>query len=321
MSEAFSLNHSGIAPNSKADLSFAQISLDSECSVFSLQGPDAERYLHARTTQDIKTLGELECKKALLLNAQGKIFAAFWILRKSKDSFHLITHGKADETFLEELLRFKVADRFECSQLTPDAILLLSDAQRPQLEEIFSAIPDSSETFFEDPNSQSLLLPLRLRLSNGLNYLVVSTTQDLTKKLQTNSSATIELFHLLRIHSMLPWMKHDLSSKTSATEIAYNEYISFTKGCYTGQEVVEMSTARGRPNYRLIQVFGKQDTAPTSGSALSDPTSGKEIGFITRGVFNAATKEFASLAFVKTNAEVRDQLLLNEAPLSVKEDD
>ena len=120
---------------------------------------------------------------------------------------------------------------------------------------------------------------------------------------------------------MLPWMPHNITSKTSATEIIYNDYISFTKGCYTGQEVVEMSTARGRPNYKLIQVSGKQDAAPTSGSSLSDPVGEKEIGFITRGVFIPETKAFVSLAFIKSNAEVGSGLLLKGSLLSVKQDD
>lgn len=311
MSEAFLLDNLYTTAES-----YGHIALDTEFSIFLIQGPDAERYLHARTTQNIKALAEHAQAKALILSAQGKIFGAFSVLRKSTDAFYLLTHGKADESFLEELLRFKVADRFACREIIADCFLLCNAKQ--QLEAIFGTLPQSDELFIEEATSQSLLVPLQLR--NGLSYIVISQSFELSTKLKSTPSAPLASFHWQRIQSLIPWMAHDITSKTSGTEIHYQDYISFTKGCYTGQEVVEMSTARGRPNYKLIQVSGKQDAAPTSGAALNDPASSKEIGFVTRGVFIPNTQTFLSLGFVKSNVEIGSQLLLNGTPLSVKQD-
>ena len=57
-------------------------------------------------------------------------------------------------------------------------------------------------------------------------------------------------------------------------------HISYTKGCYTGQEIVERVRSRGQVNRRRVELIFSGTGVPSAGDALS--AEGKEVGFVTR---------------------------------------
>ncbi|MBL7663083.1 hypothetical protein JNK13_10075 [bacterium] len=89
--------------------------------LFCLSGPDAERYLHNRTTQNIKALEIEQSREALITTPQGKLQGKCLIFRKAKDQFLIladISPSSPAELFLQALLQFKVADRFEVIKMS-----------------------------------------------------------------------------------------------------------------------------------------------------------------------------------------------------------
>ena len=92
---------------------------------YQVSGPDAERYLQGRITQNVKTLAVGETKWSLLLTPNGKIQGKFLISRGASDAFYIATdpmpNDEAIAEFESALLQFKVAD-----QLTLERVELLS---------------------------------------------------------------------------------------------------------------------------------------------------------------------------------------------------
>src|SRR5262249_50854254 len=72
----------------------------------------------------------------------------------------------------------------------------------------------------------------------------------------------------LRIEAGIPWYGIDMDEGRIVLEVGLEGAISFKKGCYLGQEVVERATARGHVNRRLTGLVVQDDTLPASGDKL-----------------------------------------------------
>src|SRR6185436_9144007 len=73
---------------------------------------------------------------------------------------------------------------------------------------------------------------------------------------------------VLRIESGLPWHGRDVTAETLALEAPYDAAISFRKGCYLGQEVMERVTARGHVNRKLVGLVLAGAHPPPAGTRL-----------------------------------------------------
>jgi folate-binding protein YgfZ len=78
-----------------------------------------------------------------------------------------------------------------------------------------------------------------------------------------------------------PWFGYDFGEKQIPHEAALElSHISYTKGCYTGQEIVERVRSRGQVNRRRVELLFSGDVVPEPGVELI--AEGKTVGFVTR---------------------------------------
>jgi aminomethyltransferase len=84
-----------------------------------------------------------------------------------------------------------------------------------------------------------------------------------------------------RLAQGVPWFGYDFGEKQIPHEAGLeNSHISYTKGCYTGQEIVERVRSRGHVNRRRVGLLFSGDAVPEAGAALT--LDGKEAGYVTR---------------------------------------
>ena len=239
----------------------------SKHQAYSITGEDADRYLQGRITQDIKSLNsnEKSSTESLLLSPQGKIQAKFNI-HKTDTGYTVITDPS--EEFEKDLLQFKVADH------------VIIDKIEGSIISIIGANNIESNTSF--------------RYSNK-NFDLISTDIDKDIKILEEDGfkeGTEEQRANLRILANKPEFGTDIDSNISATEIPHSDLISFTKGCYSGQEVVEMSIARGKPNKGLVKVISEQKI--TDKEIFSTKDKEKKCGFIQ------TTSDKIAFAYIKS---------------------
>ena len=91
--------------------------------------------------------------------------------------------------------------------------------------------------------------------------------------------AGLEAYDVLRIESGVPWHGRDVTAETLALEAPYETVISFRKGCYLGQEVMERVTARGHVNRKLVGRRDPGDAVPETGTRLY--AGDREVGWLT----------------------------------------
>src|ERR1700730_6701625 len=85
----------------------------------------------------------------------------------------------------------------------------------------------------------------------------------------------------LRLEQGVPWFGYDFGEKQIPHEAGLEvSHISYTKGCYTGQEIVERVRSRGQVNRRRVELIFSGSHVPSTGEVLT--SEDKEVGFVTR---------------------------------------
>ncbi len=273
------------------------------CLILKISGADATRYLHGRLTQNIKSLENFQTAKSLVLTAQGKIQGKFTIL-KDQDSFLIISDPLSTkeerEDFVRAILQFKVSDDVKIEELNNSyrLIKVLGQKAKESLGKSFATTLANNKfsklengiIIAENFPFFDLLYPTNLQaeICDKLDRVGVK-------------SCELELFEALRICYKIPRMKLDLDEKVVATEIDITDLVSFDKGCYAGQEVVEMSTARGRPNRKLVLLKAQTIKEINRGEEILTTAENKPCGHISSTFFLKSEKLAISLGFIKSS--------------------
>lgn len=100
---------------------------------------------------------------------------------------------------------------------------------------------------------------------------------------------------ILRLEAGIPKYGADVDENTIILEAGYRDAISFTKGCYVGQEVVARATHIGRVNKQLAKIeIDSREPPPPRSKLFSE---GREAGFVTSTAFSPALEKVVGLAY------------------------
>jgi folate-binding protein YgfZ len=106
-----------------------------------------------------------------------------------------------------------------------------------------------------------------------------------------------DALEILRLEAGYPKYGVDVDENTIILEAGYKDAISFTKGCYLGQEVVARVTHIGRVNKNLVQFQTDSDNVPGPKSKLQ--ASGKEAGYVTSAAYSPGLKAVVGLGYAQ----------------------
>ncbi|HEY2311633.1 MAG TPA: hypothetical protein VGH46_11050 [Gaiellaceae bacterium] len=230
-------------------------------------GPDAADYLQRMVSNDVEALSPGEACPALLLTAKARVIAPLVVLRRTDDDFLLLTEPGLGEVVRAQLVRMRLRAHCEIEPEEHDSVLVFGGP-----EGFATDWPGARET-----------------LDSGLAPTLNG-----------------EELELRRIESCVPRWEREIDDRILPAEAGLDEtHVSFSKGCYPGQEPVARLHFRGHPN-RALRVI-ELDELPEYGTPLLH--DGREVGRVT----SAARREdgtVVALAYVRT--EVPD-----DAPLAL----
>jgi len=129
---------------------------------------------------------------------------------------------------------------------------------------------------------------------------------------------------VLRVEAGIPWFGVDMNTDTRVSDTPLEQYaVSYTKGCYLGQEVVAKLKAHGSPRYAMVGLVFEQDKneLPEAESDLIE--DGERVGRIASSAFSPALDRPIALAYLDRQHRTPGQeLRLGEpgdrAPLSAR---
>src|SRR5207302_10786020 len=112
---------------------------------------------------------------------------------------------------------------------------------------------------------------------------------------------------VLRIEAGVPRFGADMGEDTLALEVAPESAISYTKGCYVGQETVARGTYVGQVRRKLLGLRVDGDLAPVRGDRVS--SNGREVGRVTSAIWYPSLRGVIALAIVHIDGVAQNDLL------------
>lgn len=249
-------------------------------------GADATSYLQSLVSQDLDPMGDGDDAAALLLSPQGKLDVAFRIVRTG-DEWWLDTDADYAPRLLASLNRFRIRvkvdleDRTETTGLVSTRGVALGD------------LPDGVHALATDWAGQpgvDLLGPL-----DAVRAAAAAIDPTVERW-------TPERFEVFRIEAGVPRLGVDIDDATIPQEaFLERDAVSFTKGCFVGQELVCRIDTRGHVNRYLRGVRIADGTTPPRGATVV--VDGKDRGTLTSVARVPGETRAVGLAMVRREVE------------------
>jgi aminomethyltransferase len=273
-------------------------------------GPDRVRYLNAILTNDIKGLQENHATISLFLNPQGHIQAEIETHALS-DKLFCASYAMIRERLIPALDKYIIMDDVTLTDRTEEVATLalegpkaaatvaeLTGVDLNRLDELESREVSVKgmdcrivrRTPGKEPSGEFLLH--RAQVQESWKILTEAA------KSHGGKSAGYRALNTVRLEQGIPWFSYDFGEKQIPHEAGLQDsHISYTKGCYTGQEIVERVRSRGQVNRVRVSLKIEGNEAPAANAPLL--SDGKEAGYLTRAGFSPTVNACVGMGYVR----------------------
>ena len=277
-------------------LSSGVVGAVTERAVISVTGPDARSYLQGQISQDVLSIQPGDSVEALVLTPQGKLDAYVRVALVSDEELLLDLEPAYGEATLARLARFKLRVKATFELRTEPMVSL------------------------RGPKSEGLIAPGRhdeafahVVAWPGLGGVdLIGASAALPAGVDLGDLAALEV---ARIAAGWPRMGRELTEQTIAAAAGIVERtVSFTKGCYTGQELVARLDSRG--NRVPLRLEGFVASSPGGDLPLDEAPlmlGDKSVGHVTSAAFDPTRGAVVGLCYLRREVEVPAECLLSLA--------
>lgn len=224
-------------------------------SAISLKGEEQTKYLQGQVTCDVNSLIEHPLLNGAHCNAKGKVFSAFRLF--NYQNAHLLFQPKSTlQASLAELQKFGVFAKVEIRECTDLAFYIIAGKTANQsIKQYFEQVPDNLNPVINKGNSQIVYLAGQTE-----HYLYIAPIKE-AEKLMTSSQLPIyqsSVWQLLEIAEGFPALQESAIGEyvPQMLNLQAINGISFTKGCYLGQETVARMKYLGKNKRALFSLQG-----------------------------------------------------------------
>ena len=271
-------------------------------------GPDRLSFLQGMLSNDLRDINPGEGQYATVLNQQGKVLGDVRVLR-SENSFYLDLWEVIKDKIVEHLNRYLVADEVEIADRSESYGIL--SLQGPQSKALLQKLVGQGELpvrpaahvmvdvdgaeicVVHDSHTGEvgfdLIIPM-LALRN-----VAQSATDLGKQLAAVWVGE-EAQNSLRIEAGIPRYGIDITEDHLLLETGLEHAVSFKKGCYLGQEVVERIRSRGHVNKKLCGLLLDGRDSARAGDLIF--AAEKNIGIVTSAVYSSVLARPIALGYL-----------------------
>lgn len=280
---------------------------------FSFSGPDRARYLNAILTNNINDLRASQGNVSLLLNPQGHILAEIETHAEA-ERFLCVSYASIRERLAETLEKFIIMDDVTMVDETERYGTLAVEG--PLAAEVAAEVTGLDLNSFEELETRAasaggIACWITRRSPGGLasaEFLAArNDLETLWQRLQEEvgerggGAMGYTALNALRLEEGVPWFGSDFGEKQIPHEAGLQDsHISYTKGCYTGQEIVERVRSRGQVNRRRVGLVFSGGEIPKAGELLT--AEGKEAGFVTRAAFSPRLGKAIGMGYARKEA-------------------
>jgi len=278
-----------------------------------LSGRDRLDLLQRMSTNDLRDLTPGSWRRTVLTNALARVVDVVQVFARHADVLLLTSPGQAQavSSWLSGYIFFQ--DDVQVSQWNEPAAHwgVYGPRARGLLAELgWDDIPGPEAAFCE--TVEGLCWQVPAPGPGSLQLLLFDEAGQRASRSwpQDRGAAARRAFEILRIESVIPWPGHEITPETIPLEIGLWDEVSFSKGCYIGQEILARMESRGQLARQLVLVGFSERLEP--GSRLR--AAGRVVGQLS-SVAQSPRLGWIGLALLKVGALEAQTLQAGEARL------
>lgn len=277
------------------------------------EGSDRLDLINRLSTNEVNSLGKFNCIKTILTSDKGRFVDLITLYNFGDFVFSMCSGGNA-KNVLNHLEKYTIMDDFKATDMTGthEAVLFFGKDADNFAEDTFGSKPEKLEnndfSIFKRNDSLDTIAAKNDDGFGGIYFiypvedknfwkeklLAPKITDDVSRREYDLKEVSESEFEVLRIEKGIPGFGKEMSDLTNPLECGLNKYVSFTKGCYIGQEVIARLDAYDKINKHMVGIISAQEIP-----IAKITVDGKECGFTTS---TAHSEKFGylGLGFVKT---------------------
>jgi folate-binding protein YgfZ len=271
-------------------------------------------FLNGLITNDMKTLAENHWMFAVFPTVQGRIIAAVRIVRLADEvtrsaspTFLLDTEAPTHARLLKTIERFTMAGDFRVNDITIDTALLsiqginAAAVATKVLGAALSELPRDGASEVEWKQSSVIVMRATHTSEDGFDLIIDSAHAAALWQALSEAGAQpvgYDALETLRIEAGIGRYGHDMDETNVVTEANLDDAVSYTKGCYIGQEIIARIKYRGHVAKKLTGLLFQKEEVIETGSIVSS-VEGKNIGRVTSAALSPKLGRTIALGYVR----------------------
>lgn len=253
-----------------------------EDRVFEVAGADARDFLHRMLSQDVKGIAPGDGRPSLFLTVRGRVVGDPFVWNLGGGIFLTLDRHAAEKT-IPALERYVIADDVAFRDVTAAWTTGIAPAAPAT-----GALPGVHSAAFSVGQAASRRLIAPAAMTKPIEDAMRSIG---ARELEGGTLAAY------RVDVGAPWFGFEIDDRILPNEAGLDASISWTKGCYLGQEPVVMAKHRGHPPTRLVRVELEGRDLPMYEAPLLD--GAKPVGRVTTTARSADGARVRALGFVR----------------------
>jgi len=275
-----------------------------------VSGSEAVMFLNGLITNDMKTLDRSHWMPAAFPNVQGRLIAAVRVMRladeNSGPTFLIDTEATTHDTVLKTIGRFTLAGDFHVLDITQDTSQLT--IQGKAAADILNVVTQSDPVSLSQNGLQQVswndhaivAIHASHTAEDGFDLIVPIAATDKLRQALVHAGAkevSQATFETLRVEAGAPHFGQDMDETNVISETNLDEAISFTKGCYIGQEIIARIKYRGHVAKKLTGLLFEAEVPVAPSSTIKSKE--KEIGRITSVTYSPSLGRTVALGYIR----------------------
>ena len=289
--------------------------------VLEISGADRAPWLHNLTTNQVKPLQPGDGNYAFSANIKGRILFDLNIL-VGEESIVVDLDRRFVDTAIAHFNKYKVIEDVTIRDRREDFVIIaLAGAGAPGLLAALGATHASTMPVLGHTPVSVLDSPMKMVRHDFCGSFAIElhvpadVAGDVWRALAGRGDehrampVGADAVEIRRIEAGLPWPGSEITDDVLPAETGqFERAVSFNKGCYLGQEIVERMRSRGSVAKRLVGLHIQGDSVPTGETRL-ELSSGHVVGAVTSACHSPAGNGVVALGYVKSaSAEVGTEL-------------
>jgi folate-binding protein YgfZ len=280
-----------------------------------VSGSEAIQFLNGLVTNDMKTLAENSWMPAAFPNVQGRLIASVRVVRLKDErtdrnvcpTFLIDTEAATHDRVLKTIERFTLAGDFRVSDITDKTFLLTVQGKkaasivRTVVDEEAAGLASNGAMQLSRQQSELTVVHATHTGEDGFDFIA---SADQASRLWNDfhdagaRPVGYDALEILGIEAGLPKYGVDMDETTIVTEAALDAAVSYTKGCYVGQEIIARIKYRGHVAKKLSGLAFDPAEEVEAGAVIKS-TDGREIGRITSVTYSPHLGRAIALGYLK----------------------